>query len=50
MGVVVHEAFKTEPKDETTRFTFSQKDGKIQFESIDLNREDATPGYAYKVE
>jgi hypothetical protein len=43
-------AFKTEPKDETTRFTFSKKDGKIQFESIDLGKEDATPGYAFKVE
>ena len=44
------EAMHTEPQDATERFTFSKQDGKIQFEMIELGKEDAAPGYATKVE
>lgn len=44
------EAMHTEPRDGTERFTFSKQDGKIQFEMIELGKEDAVPGIAYKVE
>jgi hypothetical protein len=44
------EAMHAEPEDKTARFTFSKKDGQVQFERIWLETEGANPEIGIKVE
>ena len=44
------EAIHAEPEDKTARFTFSKKDGQVQFERIWLETEGANPEIGIKVE
>ncbi len=45
-----YETYKMDPEDRTDRFTFSKKDGQVQFESIQLGIEDPVPAIGIKVE